>query len=261
MSTFKEGIPKHRQLSSRLREKIESGDLTIDEKLPSENELAEQFDVSRVTVRRALQTLENDELIYRCQGLGSFVKDNRSHQSLGRLTDFMEDMNRAGMQASSNVISMKPVEAPDRITSVLKVDEKQVVLRLDRLRLGDGEPVAFDITWLPMFYGQLIEGYELENETIYNILERDFDIPVEKGCYRIEAENADDYLAGHLDIPENTALLLLNRLSLTVGDKPIYYQQRFYRTDKIVYELSVTREPKTGKMPLQEFMPVFQDKE
>ena len=260
MAEFKEGIPKHRQLSSRIRQRIESGDLSIDEKLPSENELAEKFDVSRVTVRRALQTLENEDLIYRCQGLGSFVKDNRSHQSLGRLTDFMEDMNRAGMQASSEVIAMNPVEAPDRIASVLRVDEKQTVLRLDRLRLGDGEPVAFDITWLPMFYGQLIENYDLENETIYNILERDYDIPVEKGFYRIEAENADSYLAGHLDVPESTALLLLNRLSLTVGKKPIYYQQRYYRTDKIVYELSVEREPDTGDMPLKEFMPVFEGK-
>lgn len=258
---LKEGIPRHEQISNWIREQIESGNYKVDEKLPSENEFTEKFDVSRVTVRRALQTLENEQMIYRCQGLGSFVKDNRSHQSFGRLTDFMEDMVRAGMEASSKVLELKPVPVPDRIASILKIKEGSTVVRLDRLRLGDDRPIAFDITWLPMFYGQLIENFDLEEETIYGILEREYDIPVEKGCYRIEAENADTYLADHLGVDRGTALLLLNRLSYTVGDKPIYYQQRYYRTDRIVYELSMERQPGSPggeeNMPLREFIPVF----
>src|SRR5699024_8009994 len=101
-------IPRHEQISNRIRKQIESGSYKVDEKLPSENDLSEKFGVSRVTVRRALQTLESEQLIYRCQGLGSFVKDNRSHQSLVRLADFVEDMKRAGMEASSRVIQLAP---------------------------------------------------------------------------------------------------------------------------------------------------------
>ncbi|MDR8393744.1 GntR family transcriptional regulator [Aliifodinibius sp. S!AR15-10] len=258
---LKEGIPRHEQISNWIRDKIESGDYKIDEKLPSENEFKEQFEVSRVTVRRALQTLQNEDLIYRCQGLGSFVKDNRSHQTLVQLTDFVEDMRRAGMEASSTVIRMEPTNVSEYITSLLKLDADKTVLRLDRLRMGDGKPIAFDITWLPMFYGQLIEGYDLTKKTIYGILEQDYDIPIEKGCYRIEAENATDYVATHLGINEGDALLLIDRLSLTVGEKPIYYQKRYYRTDCMVYELMAERKPGTktsdGNMPLKEFAPVF----
>lgn len=258
---LKQGIPRHEQISNWIREQIESGNYKVDEKLPSENELTEKFDVSRVTVRRALQTLENEQLIYRCQGLGSFVKDNRSHQSFVRLTDFVEDMKRAGMEASSEVISMKPTTVSDQVASTLKVESDKAVIRLDRLRLGNGQPIAFDVTWLPMFYGQLIEGYGLTDKTIYGILERDYDIPVEKGCYRIEAANADDFLADNLKVNEGDALLLIDRLSLTVGDKPVYYQKRYYRTDRIVYELMVERKPgaqtSDGNMPLREFLPVF----
>lgn len=258
---LKQGSPRHEQISNWIREKIESGQYDIDEKLPSENELAKKFDVSRVTIRRALQTLENEELIYRSQGLGSFVNDNRSHQSFVRLTDFVEDMKRAGMEASSSVIKLKPETVPEHVASILKVEPESTVVRLDRLRLGDNQPMAFDITWLPMFYGQLIENFDLENDTIYRILEQEYDIPVEKGCYRIEAENATEYIGNHLRVDPGSALLLIDRLSLTVGEKPIYYQKRYYRTDRIVYELMVERKPgsktSNGNMPLREFLPVF----
>lgn len=260
-TVFKEGVPRHTQISDWLRDQIEQGDFETDEKLPSENELCNRFDVSRVTVRKALQTLENEQLIYRSQGLGSFVSDRRSHQSLVRLTDFVEDMRRAGMEASSSVIQFTPVNIPEAIAPRLNVEIDSSVMRLDRLRMGDEQPIAFDVTWLPMFYGQLIESFDLEEETIYGILEREYDIPVEKGYYRIEAQNADKYLSKHLNVYKGTALLLIDRLSLTVGEKPVYYQQRYYRSDRIIYELMAERDPadyeEDNQLPLKEFVPVF----
>lgn len=257
---LKEGIPRHEQISNWLRQKIDEGRYKVDEKLPSENELSEKFDVSRVTVRRALQTLESEQLIYRSQGLGSFVKDNRSHQSFVRLRDFVEEMKRCGLEASSTVIRQDTETPPDAIATRLKIDAGSKAVRLDRLRMGDGRPVAFDITWLPVFYGQLLVDADLAEETIYEVLERDYEIPVEKGYYRIEAENADEYLAGHLRVEPGEALLLIDRLSLTVGEKPIYYQKRYYRTDRIVYEVMVERRPGSKseeELPLREFNPVF----
>lgn len=261
---LKEGTPRHIQISQWLRKKIEERTFKVDEKLPSENELCQKFDVSRVTVRKALQTLENEQLIYRSQGLGSFVSDDRPRQSLIQLTDFEEDMQRAGMEASSSVIQFRPTDATEQIASKLQIDSGSKVIRLDRLRLGNGQPIAFDVTWLPMFYGQLIEGYELDEETIYDILERDYDIPIDKGYYCIEAENADQYLATHLKIEEGAALLLIDRLSLTIGEKPIYYQKRYYRSDRIVYELMAERKADArgsdgNNMPLREFLPVFKN--
>jgi|SRR5699024_4552550 len=262
---LKEGTPRHEQISNWIREQIKAGNYKADEKLPSENALSDKFSVSRVTVRRALQTLENEQLIYRRQGLGSFVKDTRSQQPLVRLVDFVEDMKQAGLEASSRVIQMSPETVPEEVAPALKVDVGKTVIRLDRLRLGNNKPVAFDITWLPAFYGQLIEDYDLSTKTIYGILEEEFDIPVKKGSYRIEAANAHDYLAENLEVSKGTALLLIDRLSLTIGEKPIYYQKRYYRTDRIVYELKVERpsDPKASKenMPLREFMPVFKSTE
>jgi GntR family transcriptional regulator len=246
---LQDGIPLHKQISDWLREQIEEGSLKKNEKLPSENELSDTFEVSRVTVRRALQTLENEQLIYRCQGLGSFVSDHRTHQSFAQLKDFDEELAGSSLQASSKVISLRQEKVSEEVASYLNLKEDSVVVKLERIRLGNGQPIAYDITWLPVFYGQLIEGFDLEETTIFKVLENEFEISVEKGCYRLEATVANATLASHLDVEEDTPLLLINRISYTIGDKPIYFQKRFYRNDKIVFEVRTQRGGSDRKRP------------
>lgn len=256
------GRPRHEQISDYLREKIEQGAYDIDEKLPSENELGDMFDVSRVTVRRALQTLEHEGYIYRRQGLGSFVKEQPAAQGLVRLTDFAQDMARAGLDASSDVTHYAPETPPPDVAVRLNADDDATVMRLDRSRLGDGRPVAFDRTWLPVFYAHLLEGHDLERGTIYGILESEYDVPVLRGRYRITAAPADPALADPLGVPEGDALLLIERLSFTQADKPVYFQRRYYRNDRVAYELELARDtaarPSEGGMPLRDFEPVFE---
>jgi GntR family transcriptional regulator len=255
------GRPRHEQISDYLREQIDDGAYEVDEKLPSEHELGDTFDVSRVTVRRALQTLEHEGYIYRRQGLGSFVKEQRAAQGLVRLTDFAQDMARAGLDALSSVTHYAPETAPPDVAVRLNADEDATVMRLDRLRLGDGRAVAFDRTWLPVFYAHLLEGHDLEHETIYGILESEYDVPILRGRYRITAASADASLAEPLGVPEGDALLLIERLSFTQADKPVYFQRRYYRNDRVAYELELARDtdaaPSEGGMPLRDFEPVF----
>ena len=261
--TLKQGIPRHTQITRWLRDQIETGEYGLDDKLPSENELAKKFDVSRVTIRRALQSLENDEIIYRCQGLGSFVKDDRTPHKLVRLTDFNEDMAKAGLDASSKVTLFESVDAPEWLGDILNVESGNKVIRIDRLRLGDGEPIAFDSTWLPILYGQLLNKDALQESTIYKQLEENYDIPVIRGCYRMSAELANEELAGHLDVPVRSALFLIDRISFTIGEKPVYYQKRYYRNDRVKYQMTLERdsavETNSPDMPLKEFLPVFSD--
>lgn len=257
------GVPLHQQISTRLREEITSGALEPHARLPSEQELGTRFDVSRVTVRRALQTLEADGLIYRRQGLGSFVCDRRVPHGLVRLTDFQQDLQRAGLEASSEVLHRALVACPPEVAEALGLEAGDRVLRLDRLRLGDGEPLALDRTWLPPYYGQLLEGHDLARDTIYGLLEREYGIPVLSGRYRITARPAECELAQDLRIPEGEALLVIERTSRTVGDRTVYFQRRYYRTDRMAYELELERDPgdtaaEAEGLPLREFEAVFQ---
>ncbi len=262
MQMLQPGRPRHEQISDWLREQMAQGIYQPDDQLPSESQLGERFDVSRITVRRALQTLESDGLIYRRQGLGSFVRDNRVRQGLVRLADFVEDMAQAGLEASSTVLAHVQEEAAPEIAEKLGLEPGAAVVRLERLRLGDGEPIAFDRTWLPAFYAPFLDGHDLEHDTLYRILEQDYQIPIVRGRYRIEAANANATVAGHLQIPRGRALLLIERISFTHGERRVYYQRRYYRSDRVAYELELERDPaqhqaSSAGMPLQEFEPVF----
>ncbi len=108
---LKSGQPRHEQISTSLRDQIEDGEYAPDDQLPSESQLGSQFGVSRITVRRALHTLENEQLIYRRQGLGSFVRTRPKPHGLVYLTDFVEDMKRAGLTASSRLIEQGSEES------------------------------------------------------------------------------------------------------------------------------------------------------
>ncbi len=258
---LKKGIPRHSQISQWIRNQIDEGLFEPEEKLPSENELAKKFDVSRVTIRRALQSLESEDIIYRCQGLGSFVSDKRTPHNLVRLTDFNEDMDRAGLNASSEVHEFKVIEAPTWLQAPLQIEEGTKVLQIDRLRLGDGKPIAFDSTWLTIFYGQLLSADTLKHSTIYKILEDEYDIKVVRGTYRFTADIADKQLSAELNVEEGSPLLLIERSTYTIGNKPVYFQRRYYRTDKVMYEMTLERPQESNgnfaNMPLKEFIPIF----
>ena len=257
------GRPRHEQLSDWLRERLAAGEYAAHDQLPSEHDLGELFGVSRITVRRALGTLENEGLIYRRQGLGSFAAPPKLPQGLVRLTDFAQDMERAGLAATSRVLFHGQSPAPPPAAAALNVAEGALVVRLDRLRLGNGDPIAVDRTWLPPFYAQFLDGRNLAEETIYGILERDYDIPVVRARYRIEATVAGPEEAGALEVPEGAALLLLERVSYTAADRPVYYQRRYYRADRVAFDLELARGESDAPgasedgMPLREFEPVF----
>ena len=254
--------PRHERVSSWIRDQIESGSLLENDKLPSENQLGQRFGVSRITIRRALQTLENEGLISRRQGLGSFVADQRLHQGLDHLSDFVEDMHAAGLEAESIVLEEGPEKAGARVARALGLEEGTSVYRIDRLRKGNGETLAYDRTWIPMFYAHLLQDQDLEATTIYRVLEEKHGICVCKGTFRIEAINAPNDVAQHLDVPWGRALLLMERTTFSEAEKQVYFQQRFYRSDKVAYEVELHRSkrPKaTVDQPVRGLEPVFKN--
>lgn len=256
-------LPRHEEVTIWLRDQIETRCFAHGDRLPSEKELQERFGVSRITVRRALQTLEADNLIFRRQGVGSFATEPRLRQGLVRLTDFSEDVAQAGLEPTSRILFQGWEEVGAKIACCLGLKEGVACLRLDRLRLGNGQPIALDQTWLPSKYGEKLKGRDLTRETIYRILGADHGIPILRGHYRIEAVEAEPQIAEALGVGQGRPLLLITRLSCTTGDKPIYFQKRYYRSDRVVYEVELERASRQEGgtvpvgMPLRSFAPVF----
>ncbi len=253
---------RYEQITEQLRSEINENRFEPGDKLPSEKRLCEYFDVSRVTVRQALQNLEHQGLIYRKQGLGAFVSEEKVNQPLVQLSDFSEDMRRAGYTSSSKLISLKKVKAIAEINAILDLDNDTPLIQVDRVRLANNKPIAVDVTWLPASYGQLLFDENLTTQTIYQVLEEKFNIPITGGRYKITATIADEYIASHLGIKVGDAVLEIDRCSKTIGDKKIYFQKRYNNPEFIAYELELSRneEHKTSfkdGFPLKEFTPKF----
>lgn len=255
-------VPRHQQIADHLRTEITNKEFVSGDKLPSEKRLCDYFKVSRITVRQALKALENEGLIFKKQGLGAFVSDGDHAQKLVQLTDFSEDMRRAGYSSSSKLIRFKKVEAVAEVNSILEIPPTSPLIRIDRVRLGNGKPVAFDITWLPGSYGQLLLDEDLTNKTIYQIFEDRYSIPISAGKYKFTAVLANERVAKHLEIEVGSPIFEIDRCSRTTGGKKVYYQKRYNNPEYISYEIELYRGDDSNEtckngLPLKEFVPKF----
>ncbi len=259
MSELQSGsTPLYHQLATKLRQQIASGQFRPGDRLPSEDALCEEYGVSRITVRAALDQLVDAGLLWRQRGKGTFVSNQRVDHELIHLTDFVEDMAASGLQSSSRVTYWGEETVGEEIAGILGISSEMPVVRLDRLRIADDVPIAFDITYLPLRYGRLLDRDLLETETIYHQLEQQYGIPVVSGTFVIEASTAHSELARHLEVEDGAPVLVINRTSFTESRDPIYFQIRSYRADRVRYRLELRRESPNQPNQLMGFTPVFE---
>ena len=145
MTTF---VPRYHEIEQALRARIV--DLAPHAPLPSDAQLCEEFGVSRMTARGAVQRLVHEGLVYRVPGRGTFVAPARANRTAGRIMSFTDEMRRRGRTPTSRVVQKRRRPATDRERARLGVDDV-VVLR--RVRLADGEPVALETAVFPLGWG------------------------------------------------------------------------------------------------------------
>src|SRR6056297_1948074 len=118
-------IPLYYQLSEVLKTQIEEGNLEPHERLPSERELSEHYDVSRMTARKALSEIESEGYIYRSQGKGSFVAEPKLRQSLFELTSYTEDMKRRGLTPGAKVLNIEVIDNDEILADKLEASPEE----------------------------------------------------------------------------------------------------------------------------------------
>lgn len=252
--------PLYQQLADALRREIAEGRYRVGDRIPSEEALCERFGVSRITVRAAIDLLADAGLLRRRQGKGTFVTAPPIEQELVQLNDFVEDMTAAGLLPTSRIIHLGEEPASVEVARVFDLAPGSTIVRLDRLRLGDGSPVAFDRTYLPLRFGRLLDRERLPDETIYHQLRTQYGIRVVSGSFVIEAGLASGEIANHLGTERNAPLLIVRRTSYTDPNQTVYYQERSYRADRVCYRLELTRGEQDERSRLTGFAPVFESR-
>lgn len=216
------GVPLHRQLFLVLHDEIERGAIAAGEPLPTEQELCEQFGVSRITVRRALSDLADQGYITRRQGVGSFVREHSPTVGQPNTRSYMDELRQTHFETVANVVECNVLEAPRIVAGKLGfAGEMLHTLRVRRER-RTGEPLIVTEAWLPARLAEMITADRLAHTAMYQLL-ADAGVIVERMQHEITAEIAGPRNARLLEIAIGAPLLRVNRLAFTGGDRPHHY--------------------------------------
>lgn len=221
--------PLYLQLRRRLESGIESAGLQANDPLPSERDIARITGLSRVTVRKAIETMAEDGLIVQRQGSGSYVAPSprRMEQSLSQLTSFTEDMARRGMTTTALWLERGVFLPTAHEAATLGLTPGASVARLSRLRLADGKPLALERAALP---AELLTNPVAVDGSLYETLGQLGLRPI-RAVQRISAANVKGSDAAFLDIPEGAAGLQIERISYLPDGRPVEMVRSLYRGD------------------------------
>ena len=234
--------PRYVQLRRRLDEGIETGLLPPDSSLPPEREIAELTDLSRVTVRKAIQEMVKDGVIVPRQGSGSFVRKapQRVEQSLSQLTSFTEDMAQRGMETTSRWLERGVFAASVEEATALGLAEFDQVARIYRLRMAGGQPMALERAALPL---DILPNPTDVVTSLYSVLADHGSRPV-RAIQKIAAINLASAEARLLEVDEGAAGLRIQRISYLATGRIAEFTQSLYRGDAydFVAELRLSNE-------------------
>lgn len=237
---FESGIPLKLQLRDIIRNKLKEKELVNQEgKLATEHDLMDQFNVSRVTVRSALQMLVEEGIIVRKRGSGTFLRTNHPENWGGKLMGFSESVKESGLKPGAEVLLKGNLKTSNvRIKDKLNVDE---AWELKRLRTSGNIPIAIEHAFFPTEYRKYLEFEDLETLAIYKHLEEEVGIYLQDAKQLISAKNASKEEAKLLNVNENDALLYLERITYTETNKPVEFLKAVYRPDHFQYSISLSR--------------------
>jgi GntR family transcriptional regulator len=224
-----------------LASEIIDEDLRVGDQLPTEDSLISRFDVSRITVRRAIQNLVGRGLVEIRRGKGTFVAAPKITQELTELSGFVEDMHALGRKPTARVIGKEIVTADATVASQLALTKGERVMRIRRVRLADGAPLSFDETYLPLEIGKKIITNNLKVEPIFALLERKYDVPLIEAEYKLDAVAAEPEVAAALKVKQRSPIFRIERTSYSRGSRPVDYERLHYRGDLVRFVTRLVR--------------------
>lgn len=232
-------VPLYLQLMNDLIKKIKTQSYRENEKLPSERELCEIYELSRITVRQALQELEREGYIYKLHGKGTFVAPKSYNQHLVKLYSFTEEMKALGKKPATTVLSFEEIMVDERLARKMECQLNDVVFRTVRLRLADGEPLMYETSYVPKKLFPGLTKEDLIERPMYDIFHEDYQIGVTKALERFSATMIREEEAGYLQmIPAQPAMLIKRYAYL--DEQLIEYTISVARGDKFDYTVELT---------------------
>ncbi|MCJ0930055.1 GntR family transcriptional regulator [Virgibacillus halodenitrificans] len=235
----KSRIPLYLQLMDELIRKINNKTYQENEKLPSERELCEIYDLSRITVRQALQELEREGYIYKLHGKGTFISSKTYNQKLVQLYSFTEQMKMLGKKPTTKVITFQQIPVDDRLAEKMELQPMDEVFQIVRLRLADEEPLMYETSYIPKKLFPKLSKETLENRPMYDIFQEDYQVGVTKAREHFSATTVRQEEASFLEMTKDQSAMLIKRYAYHQKNL-IEYTISIARGDKFDYTVELT---------------------
>lgn len=237
MNKMVTGIALYNQLKLKIREKIERGDWQEGQKIPTEKELCDMFNVSRVTARKAINDLQDENLLVKKQGKGTFVKRSQIDQSLQKFYSFSEELKKQGIQEKAEMLEFEKITPDYRIQSVMGLSEEEEVYLIKRLRLLDEKPYAIEISYIPVKLVPELTMELVKRNGLYNSMQA-LGVKLNHATEKFGAVNLRKEEAYHLNSDLNEAGIKLTRRTYQ-GDEMVEYCRSIIRGDIFTYTVDL----------------------
>lgn len=223
-------VPAHRRIYEDIASQIHSGTLAPEARLLGESVLAEQYGVSRMTVRQAIGRLAEESLVVRHQGVGTFVsREPTGRRSLNRLTSFTEDIG--GGEVATRILVQAVVDPSDEVARGLDLGNGARVIHIGRVRSIAGKNLSVHHSFLPYGKFPLLAREPLHGGSLYRTLREMFGVELRRAHQRIKAVAAAPEIAANLDIAEGSPVLWTERLTFGEGDERVEFARSWARPD------------------------------
>lgn len=238
-------MPRYIQAREALNAQIQAGELQPGNKLPSEDQLAAQFGVSRMTIRKSLDDLIAMGLIYRRHGVGTFVSQSTVQRDHTKLTDFFESCRLNGRTPEARLLKKEIIAANEKMAEALGVLPGASLVRLATLRMVDQTPITYHDAYLPVkLFPDLVDAeadtLNLDSQHVWQLIEK-MGFNAANVVERLEAKIADKPIASILDVTEGSPILYGERVLYSDDGTPLKYADCFNRGDRFSLTIVLER--------------------
>ncbi|MFW5889726.1 MAG: GntR family transcriptional regulator [Bacillota bacterium] len=226
-------LPLYFQLKNIIKEKIENGELKPNDRIESERELEEKYNISRPTIRQALKELVNEGLLYREKGKGTFVaKPKIDYGFIQKFTTFYEDMEIKGYKTKTKVLDKNIVKCRKTLADKLKVKLNSKIIKITRIRYIEDEPIVLVINHIPYDVCKRIINDSLEDESLYRIMAEKYGVKPYKAEISLEPTIADNFDSRMLEIKQGSPVHLMKNITYTEKNVVMDYFESHLKGDK-----------------------------
>ncbi|MGY3765291.1 GntR family transcriptional regulator [Vagococcus vulneris] len=229
-------LPVYLKIHDQIKTEIEEGKWCIGDRLPSERELSETFNVSRMTLRQAIQTLADEGILERKVGSGTYVARKKVKETMTGTTSFSDIIRAQGGNPSSKTLSYFVTKPSSSEMEQLDLKKDASIIKMERIRYADDIPICFEVASIPY---DLISAYDKQEVTksLYHVLTEKENKKIGKSAQTISALVASERIAEYLDIKKGDAVLRLRQVSYLENGQPFEYVRSQYVGERFEFYL------------------------